>query len=225
MLDRMMLSPALIVDPRNSLQTVFLYNYLFYAYAGNRLSGGVWAQENVADKDVTAYQLYYQFSTGTGKDKRAFDENSVMGSQMLQASFVQRGIEKAYLNARSGNYETFDIANDLKDVPTYKYPIQFANNALGDNPALAFQGSIGGKVEVGQAMQRNGQTGLPITITMQDFSSAESATRMPPLLGGYVGGNPLRAAFTDQNPFGLNAPFRTIEEDYTLHVYLPLINP
>src|ERR1043165_8638186 len=64
------------------------------ASLGNTLSGGNWAAD-ADDASVNAYQMYYQWANGTGASTRNFDQNSVMGSQMLQTDYVRAGILRA----------------------------------------------------------------------------------------------------------------------------------
>ena len=193
--------------------------YLMAAATGNANSGGEWAK-SADDDHITSYQLGYQFVFGTGESTHNFTEKSVVGSEILNADFVRQGIFDTYKDALAGNTKPHPIENKLKDIPRSDYLLGLINNVGGDNPSLAYMGTIGGNVQAGAVVQQNGISFLTLTVTMQNITSAESATRMPPPIG--YAGTDWRAAFIQQNPFGANAPFRTVVENFNLTVLLPI---
>ena len=168
------------------------------ASVGNEVSGGDWAR-SAEDSTVNAYQMYYQWVNGTGPSTRNFDQNSVMGSQMLKADYVQTAVLNAGANAMNGTAGKVDFARNLGSENPVKYALyDFPSDALGANPARAFQGSIVGRASYGAAVNTGEITVVPITVTMVDHMTAVSGTRASGTVGGYSQ-NPT-AVFTGENP-------------------------
>lgn len=183
------------------------------AFAGNVLSGNQWSQP-ANDQSVTAKQMFYQWVNGTGSDNRTFNENSVMGKQMLNANYTQAAMQQAAQQAVNGNYAVAKINRSLADENQLYYPVDFMLDAFGgqNNPARAFQGSIRGGVWAGTPVYNNGYYTVPMVVLLKDTMNAASGVRPPPSFGGY---NPSGAM--PENPYGPNGPMRTIEVNYKLN--------
>ena len=187
------------------------------AEKGNKKSGGKWS-ESASDQDVNAFQLFYQWTKGTGSSKRNFDAGSVMGQQMLQAPELTDAIETAAVKAASGDLTNTGFARLLKDENPFNYALRdFPSDISGNNPARGFHGSYGGVITISDVIcQADGSTWIKMKISITDYMTATSGTRLSATVGGY-GKNPT-AIYPEANPYGDNGQFRTITVKYDMEI-------
>ena len=175
----------------------------------------------VDDAHVTAEQLTYEWAQGIGPWYRLFDENSVMGKQMMRADYVISAIDTFLSNAADGDteplrfYRSLTAGSDFSDklLNAFTYPPDFVADVFV-NPARAYQGSIGGYVSaVSRIYSLNGQSVIDVNVYMTDVSNAASGTHFPnPFsLLNYASLEPVN------NPYGAHAPFGDIRTDYNLN--------
>jgi hypothetical protein len=164
---------------------------------------------------VTAYQLAYQSVHGVGPVERTFTENSVMGRQILQDELIQSKIAEANARAQAGNYKAVEFYHSLA-APGLLAPVKyglydFPSDALGRNPARAYQGSFGGTVTP--------LFGGGVRVQIRDVMDATSGSRASGTVGGYDKNDP-SAVFPTANPYGTSegSPWRTIVVHYDLYV-------
>jgi RHS repeat-associated protein len=193
----------------------------------NAMNGNQWAQPATDDK-VTAHQMFYQWVTGTGPDRRTFTTSSVMGQQMLQADYVQKAMQSAAQQAVSGSVGPVDVARRLRyqnPASSLFYVADFFADVSGVNPARGFQGSIAGLVMPRQPISIGNVALVPMTVNLTDRMTAVSGTRASGTVGGYDQEDPT-AIYTQENPYGPHGPLRTIDVDYRLEtvIVVPLDN-
>ena len=168
------------------------------------------------DKNVTAYQLFYQWIMGAGTSTRNFDEGSIMGQQMLKAPEIIAAIKKAAEKARGGDMSNTRFFRSLSQENPLEYVKDFFTDIDGRNPARGFHGSFAGNVVVNSVFSESNVTLVNLTIIMTDNMTATSGTRSSPLAGGY-GKNPV-AIYPQENPYGPRGQFRTIKVSYKMNV-------
>ncbi len=196
-------------------------------YAGNTVNSLMTfgeASTPASDRNVTANQLYHQWFWGTGPDKRSFDENSVMGQDMLRADYVQTAAREAAVRAMAGESSSVFVGRAVGDTnPIVYFAYDFPVDAFVTNPARAFQGSVNdgtAKAQPDKIMYGTGVAYVPVNIHFIDNMTSESGTRNPPPIG--YGGSEWKAAFPGENPYGKNGPLRTIQIEYNLNILVPI---
>jgi hypothetical protein len=194
-----------------------------YAEYSNEKSGGK-LDDFVPDKEVTPDHLGYQWVMGTGSDKRVFDQNSVMGKQMLKTPEVSNAINMVVEKVVGYvNFNTQDFSRELLKEGAFSYMLSFVED-MQKNPARAFHGSFSGSVQVQSVLFNPNTNSIMVNmyINIADNMTAPSGTRLPPKLGGYS--NPPLAIFPYENPFGKSGQFRTINIKYKMFhtVNIPL---
>ncbi|MEP5433267.1 MAG: RHS repeat-associated core domain-containing protein [Flavobacteriaceae bacterium] len=173
---------------------------------------------SASDKDVDAYQLFYQWVFGTGPSERNFDENSVMGQQMLESQEIMNAINIITEEIIStGASEGVDFERSLFKENPLLYVHSFYKDAGGENPARGFHGSFAGSIEVTNIAESKGRTVVSMSISFKDKMTAVSGTRASGTAGGYSKNNPM-AIYQQPNPYGKNDQFRTILVNYHMNV-------
>ena len=86
------------------------------------------------------------------------------------------------------------------------------------NPARGFHGSFSGTVTALDVVDQ-GERGVLVTmnVNLSDHMTAQSGTRASGTVGGYDPVNPT-AVYKDENPYGTNGQFRTIDVQYRMQV-------
>lgn len=184
----------------------------------NESTGGMMAQ-SASDGEVNAYQLFYQWVHGTGSDNRNFDENSVMGKQMLKAPEVMDAMSTAsqQLGCEDNcNNVTFFRSLSSENPITYALD-DFPRDIDGRNPARGFHGSFSGTITMSGRTKVEGGYMINMTVTLRDRMTATSGTRASGTAGGYDNNNPL-AVYPTENPYGPRGQFRTINVNYSMNV-------
>jgi hypothetical protein len=203
--------------PKTSLQTATLFTIKAVAKTLNKRHMYL-LQEKVSDQKATANHLFYQWANGIGPNKRMFNENSVMGKQMLTAPEVKKATQQAAKQAIKGNWGEVGFARSLVEEGELSYVQSFAED-ITDNPARAFHGSFSGSVTVTDVEPGSGGVWVSMTVTISDNMTAASGTRAPPFLGGYNDGNGgVNAIFPEENPYGPDAPLNTIKINYEMKI-------
>lgn len=151
---------------------------------------------------------------GTGKRERNFDENSIIGKQMLGSPEIINGIKELLAIYKSFGQSENKIERVLVDENELVYPLTFLND-LEHNPARALHGSFSGSLSI-ESIQKT-PLGLiyTINVSIKDNLSATSGTRLLPIFGRYSEGN---AIFSGPNPFGIYGNFRTISTNYNMTI-------
>jgi len=184
----------------------------------NLFNGGGLSDE-VSNENATAYHLFFQWVNGTGADKREFNENSLMGQQMLESPEIVDAINRAISKAQKGDYSTTGFIRSLSDENFIGYAAGFPIEAT-DNAARAFHGSFSGTIEFKATTLKSGDLALlQMVVKFSDSMTALSGSRGPEIIGGYDLSNPT-ALYTQENPYGSQGQFSTINIDYLMKVNL-----
>ncbi|PLB20063.1 hypothetical protein [Mariniflexile rhizosphaerae] len=200
------------------LQKVVRTTVTSIANKANELSGGEMGK-SASDKHVNAYQLFYQWVHGTGSSTRNFDENSIMGKEMLQAPEVIKAINNAAkLSVCNDDCNKQLFFRSLKSENPITYALDdFPKDIGGRNPARGFHGSFSGTIMVNDIIPANGGSWVKMTVSISDRMTAESGTRLSGTAGGYDKDNPA-TVYPKENPYGANGQFRTININYKMEV-------
>lgn len=204
---------------------------------------GLWASGDsdpnlgpLPNAEITPYQLFAKWVSGTGDQVYRFNEKSYMGQQILRADYVQQAVSTAVKNAENHTYTpvrfAFSLGKESKAMQLL-YPFRFfwdvvlgtQYNGVGVNPTKAFMGSLAGvvKIEPDFVLSTDSQIAYRLNIRMVNDMTSISATRYPPFLGGYLGRNRdgkqyPNALYTMENPHGPNAPASTFRVVYDLEI-------
>ena len=170
--------------------------------------------KEVTDDKITAVQLGYQWVMGTGDNERNFNEESVMGKQMLKAQEVEEGINRAIYQFGRYGKATAVFARRASTENELLYVKSFFED-LDKNPARAFHGSYRGNVTVTKTEQTTFGVNYYLNVTITDNMTAGSGFRLPPFLGGYSKG---AALIKGENPYGPDGYFRNIKVNYDMNI-------
>ncbi len=212
-------------DKETPLQKAARLTITAIANKANKAKNGDLAKD-ANDNEVTAYQLFYQWVHGTGADNRNFDENSVMGKQMLKAPEVMDAISTAAQQlACENNCENVTFFRSLRSEDPINYALHdFPTDIDGRNPARGFHGSFSGTIAISGKTKVEGGYIINMTVNLSDRMTATSGTRASGTVGGYDKNNPL-AVYPNENPYGPRGQFRTINVNYSMKVqYFQPIN-
>ena len=184
----------------------------------NENTDGMMAQ-SASDSNVNAYQLFYQWVHGTGPDNRNFDENSVMGKQMLKAPEVMDAMSTAAQQAGcEDNCSNVSFFRSLKSENPITYALDdFPRDIDGRNPARGFHGSFSGTITMSGRTKVEGGYIIHMTVNIRDRMTATSGTRASGSKWGYDAKNPV-AVYPTENPYGPRGQFRTINVNYSMNV-------
>ena len=142
-----------------------------------------------------------------------------MGVGMLNAPEVQNEMYLAACDAIQGNCTPRDFARRLETENPVNYALNdFPRDVAGRNPARGFHGSFSGTVTALDVVDQ-GERGVLVTmnVNLSDRMTAQSGTRASGTVGGYDPVNPT-AVYKDENPYGTNGQFRTIDVQYRMQV-------
>lgn len=132
---------------------------------------------------------------------------------------VQNEMYLAACDAIQGNCTPRDFARRLENENPVNYALNdFPGDVAGRNPARGFHGSFSGTVTALDVVDQ-GERGVLVTmnVNLSDRMTAQSGTRASGTVGGYDPVNPT-AVYKDENPYGTNGQFRTIDVQYRMQV-------